>query len=132
MASSNQVLQLRYELADTDVALPIMSDSEYSYYIDKHAGNIRRATLDSAKAILFKMSMRPDEIVDIFSIKGSKAAEQYRLTLALYLKDPSLNPALTLANVYAGGISKTDMLTNNSNPDNNFVFNPVKGPEDSL
>ena len=130
MASPNQILQLRYELADTEVAFPLMSDSEYSYYIDKHNGVIRKATLDAAKAILFKLSMRPDESVDIFSIRGSKAAEQYRLALQMYIKDPSLNPALTLANIYAGGISKSDMLSNDSTIDNNSVSGRFLTPPD--
>jgi hypothetical protein len=126
MASPNQILQMRYELADTDVSLPIMSDSEYAYYVDKHSGNIRRAMLDAAKAILLKLSMRPDETVDIFSVRGSKAAEQYRLSLAMFLKDPNLNPALTLAGVYAGGISKSDMLSNVSTIDNNAIVSPAE------
>lgn len=125
MAAPNQILQVRYELADTDTSLPIMSDSEYAYYIDKHNGSIRRAMVDAAKAILFKLSMRPDETVDIFSIKGSKAAEQYRLALAMFLKDPNLNPALTLASIYAGGISKSDMLANVDTIDNNAILNPA-------
>ena len=68
--------------------------------------------------------MRTDETVDIFSIKGSKSAEQYRLALKMFLSDPTLNPVLTSASIYAGGVSKTDMQTNVNTTDNNAVITP--------
>lgn len=125
MATPEQIQQVRYELMDTDPAFPLLSDDEYTYFIDKNNENIRRAMLDAAKSILFKLSMRPDETVDIFSVKGSKAAEQYRLALQMYIKNPEFNPALTLASVYAGGISKSDMQANILNSDNNAVVIPT-------
>jgi hypothetical protein len=81
--------------------------------------------IDAAKSILFKLSMRGDETVDIFSVKGSKAAEQYRMALQLFIKNPDFNPALTLAGAYAGGISKQDMRENILNEDNNAVLVPT-------
>lgn len=126
MASAEDILKVRYELADTDIALPILSDSEYSYFIDKNNGSIRRSMLDCAKTILFKLSMRGDETVDIFSIKGSKAAEQYRMALHLFIKNPALNPALTLAQAFAGGTSISDMQSNYDNADANVVTTPLQ------
>ena len=125
MATPEQIQQVRYELMDTDPAFPLLSDSEYTYFIDKNNASIRRAMLDAAKSILFKLSMRGDETVDIFSVKGSKAAEQYRMALHMYIKNPEFNPALTLAGVYAGGISKQDMKDNVLNTDNNAVVLPT-------
>lgn len=125
MATSEQIMQVRYELSDTDISLPILSDGEYNYFIDKHNGSTRRAMLDAAKTILFKLSMRGDETVDIFSLKGSKAAEQYRLALQMYIKNPEFNPALTLASAFAGGISKSDMEANILVEDNNVVTVPT-------
>lgn len=123
--SSQNVLKLRYELGDSD-ELPILSDAEYSYYLSKHENNIRRSMIDAAKAILFKLSMRGDETVDIFSLKGSKAAEQYRQALQLFIKNPEFNPALTMAEAYAGGISKSDMQENIDEEDNNAVLSPLE------
>jgi hypothetical protein len=125
MATPEQIQQVRYELADTDVGFPMLSDQEYTYFIDKNNSSIRRAMIDAAKSILFKLSMRGDEIVDIFSVKGSKAAEQYRMALQLFIKNPDFNPALTLAKAYAGGISKQDMRENILNEDNNAVLVPT-------
>lgn len=126
MATAEEIKKVRYELADTDPALPLMGDAEYAYFIDKNSSNIKRSMIDCAKTILFKLSMRGDETVDIFSLKGSKAAEQYRLALQLFIKNPEFNPALTLAEPYAGGISKSDMQDNVDEEDNNAVLSPLE------
>ena len=52
------------------------------------------------------------------------------MALQMFLRDPSTNPVLTSANGYAGGISKTDMLENIANTDNNAVITP--GMQDKL
>ncbi len=124
MATAEEIMQIRYELSDTDPAFPLLADAEYTYFIDKNEGSTRRAMLDCAKTILFKLSMRPDETVDIFSIKGSKAADAYREALKLFIKNPEFNIALTTANIFAGGISKIDMQDNLANLDNNAVRTP--------
>ena len=105
-----------------------MSDGEISYFLDKNSQVIGKTMLDVAKTILFKLSMRGDETVDIFSYKGAKAAEAYKNALHLYIKNPSFNPALTLAAAYAGGISKSDMQTNEETEDTNAVLSPVINP----
>lgn len=119
------ISDMRMELADTDTAFPMLSDSEYQYFLDKHSGSVRRASMDAARAIMFKLSMRSDDTVDIFSVKGSKAAENYRLALVAYIKNPDLNPVFTNAMPYAGGISKEDMIANDANPDNNIINSPT-------
>ena len=123
MATATEILNVRMELADTS-ELPLLSDAEYQYFIDKNQGSIRRAMLDAAKSLLFKLSTRTDDTVDIMSVKSSKAAENYRLALQLFLRDPSMNPALTMAGGYAGGISKSDMQANLDNTDVNAVQSP--------
>jgi len=71
------------------------------------------------------LSMRGDRTVDILSIKGSAAANAYRLALEMYLKDPNLNPVLNNCGAYAGGISISDMAANVANTDNNSVLAPT-------
>ena len=68
--------------------------------------------------------------MDVFSVRGSKAAEQYRLALELYIKNPQLNPLYNNLKGYVGGVSISDMEANVANPDNNIVENP--GKTDSL
>lgn len=124
------ISDIRYELSDTDPTFPLLSDDEIIYFLNKNSESLTRTSLDCARAILFKLSMREDSTVDIFSLKGSKAAESYRQALMMYLKDPSMNPALSLASIYAGGISKSDMKTNIDTEDNNAVRTPLDGHDD--
>ena len=120
----NPIQELRVAVGDLDAAFPILDDSTYEYFLVKHEDSVRRAALDAAKTILFQLSMRTDETVDIFSIKGAKAAEQYRLALQMFLRDPNMNPVLTSANGYAGGVSLQDMQDNIDNSDNNAIKTP--------
>lgn len=121
MALTN-LQKIRYELGDVDPGFPIMSDSEYEYFLEKNNDQVRRASLDAAKTILFKLSMTAsDSTVDIFSLKGSKAAEAYRQALVMYIKNPDLNEVLQNVKAYFGGVSKTDMEANDANIDNNTV-----------
>jgi hypothetical protein len=115
---------LRIELGDTSPEFPIMSDDEYNYFLSKHDWNIRRAAMDAAKSIMLKLSMRTDETVDLFSIKGSVAARNYMQALQMYIKNPDLNALYDKVQGYAGGISKEDMLKNDTNLDNNIVKDP--------
>jgi pantoate kinase len=62
--------------------------------------------------------------VDIITLKSSKAAEQYRLSLQMYLNNPSLNPLIKSASIYAGNVSLSDMNTNDTTADNNYVSSP--------
>ena len=115
---------LRIELGDNDINFPIMSDEEYRYFLDKNDWVIRRSALDAAKSMLMKLSLRPDESVDIFSIKGSTSAKQYMQAIQLYISNPELNPVYANAMPYAGGISKSDMNANDANLDNNTLTSP--------
>lgn len=118
------IQEVRVSVGDTSVEFPILSDDSYQYFLDKNDNSVRRASLDAARSILFQLSTRSSETVDIFTINGGKTAEQYRLALTLFLKDPSLNPVLVSGSAYAGGISRSDMNNNNNVSDNNFVSTP--------
>lgn len=115
------IQEVRIAVGDIDPTLPILDDLTYEYFLSKNSSSVRRASMDAARSILMYLSMRGDETIDIFSIKGGRAAEQYRLSLQMFLRDPNMNPVLTSATVYAGGISKSDMESNLNNADNNSV-----------
>lgn len=122
------VKAIRIELGDTSPEFPIMSDEEIRYFLDKHDWSIRRASIDVAKSMLLKLSMRTDESVDIFSVKGSGAAKQFMQALQMYITNPDLNPIYQNAMPYAGGISKSDMEQNDMNLDTNFIVPPTSSP----
>ena len=118
------IQKVRLEVADIDPAMPILSDSDYDWFLTKQNGSITRAALDAAKTILLVLSQRGEETVDIFSIKGSKAAGEYRESLKLFLKDPMLNPVLNNTSAWFGGVSIKEIQDNIKNSDNLTVSNP--------
>ena len=123
------IQKLRVEVGDVDVSFPILDDTSYEYFLEKHSNNLNRAGLDAARAILFQLSTRNSETVDVFSVKNT-SAESYRQALLLYIKDPNLNPLYKNLKGYVGGVSISDMDANNADLDNNIVENP--GKTDSL
>ncbi len=115
---------VRLAIQDNTPGLYIISDDEINYILEKNNNNVNTSSLEAARIVLFQLSMSGDSVVDILSIRGSKAAEQYRLALELYLKNPYLNPVLANAGAWAGGISLAEMQTNNTTIDNNYVTTP--------
>lgn len=115
---------IRFELADTDVNFPILSDDEINYYLAKNSSNLSRTAMDCARAILMKLSMRTEDTIDVFSMKSSKTANQYMQALQMYIKDPNLNPLMQNLQGYVGGVSKSDMQINDWTLDNNRIIKP--------
>ena len=122
------IQKLRLEVGDVDVSFPILDDTSYEYFLEKNSNNLNRAGLDAARAILFQLSTRNSETVDVFSVKNT-SAESYRQALSLYIKDPNLNPLYKNLKGYVGGVSISDMEANNANCDNNIVVSPSEPDE---
>ena len=117
-----EIQAIRYEIQDTSVGLYILDDATISYYLTKYSGSITQTALDCAKAMLFKLSSSAfDEQVDIFSIKGSKASQEFREALKLYIKDPSLNRLYSTVQPYIANTSRADILANEAVQDNAYV-----------
>ena len=116
------IQKVRLTIGDTDPSLPICADTEYEYFLEKNSNSIRRAAIDAAKTILFKLSINAsDQTVDIFTIKGKASATAYKEALQMYLRNPEANGLLDSLRGYAGGISIADMQANSANTDNNIV-----------
>lgn len=123
--SFTDIQKVRMEVQDMEPGFYLLSDEEIQYFLDKNNSSIVRSSLDAAKSLLFKLSINSsDSTVDIFSVKGSKAAEMYREALKLYIKDQTLNPMLSNVSGYVGGVSISDMQANDYNLDNNIVVQP--------
>jgi len=124
--------QVRLLIQDNSPGLYLISDEELNFLLERNNDSVNRTSLEAAKIVLLNLSMRGDESVDIFSLKGSKAAEQYRLALQMFIKDPSLNPVYQNLQGYFGGVSKSDMEANDANVDNNTVprVNESSNPTD--
>ena len=124
--------QVRLLIQDNSPGLYLISDEELNFLLERNNDSVNRTSLEAAKIVLLNLSMRGDESVDIFSLKGSKAAEQYRLALQMFIKDPSLNPIYQNLQGYFGGVSKSDMEANDANIDNNTIprVNESSNPTD--
>lgn len=120
----NNIQKVRVECADTDPTFPILPDSTYIYLLEKNYDSITRSAMDAARIILMHLSQRGTETVDIFTIKGSSAAESYRQALILYIKDPNNNPLYQNCQAWFGGVSVSQMQSNDANLDNNIVKQP--------
>ena len=71
---SNTIMVLRLNLGDTSSEYEILKDSDYQYFLDKYDGNERRATIDAARAILFALSSKTRERIDVLEIHGDQWA----------------------------------------------------------
>ena len=120
------IQQVRLNVQDNTPGLYIISDDEITYLLEKFNNNVDKASYQAAKIILLNLAQRSDETIDVFSIKGSKSATEYRLALELFLKDPANNPLYQNLKGYVGGVSISDMEANNADLDNNIVENPGK------
>lgn len=124
------IQKVRLECGDTQPApFQIMTDEEVQYFLDKNSSSIRRASIDVAKSILFKISSQVDSRADVLELYGSQFFKSYKEALVLYLKDQNFSIA-GFCQPYAGGISKDDIYSNITNPDNNYVNTPCGIPQE--
>jgi len=122
------IQQVRLNTQDNTPGLYVISDDEIQYLLDKNLNNVNRASVEAARIVLFNLSMRTDETVDVFSIRGSQASKAYMEALKLYIRDPNLNQVGNNLQGYVGGISLEDMQANDANLDNNIFINPTNSP----
>lgn len=115
------IQQVRLLVQDNTPGLYMIQDDEIEFLLQRNNDNITRTSVEAAKIVILNLAVRGDSTVDIFSLKGSKSAEQYRMALEMFIKDPNLNPLMQNARGYFGGVSLTDMRENDANLDNNLV-----------
>ena len=128
----NPIQQIRLEIALIGDAENLLSDEELQYFLDKHNGSVRRASLDAAKTVLFILSTRVHEKIEMLEIWGHTWFENYMKTLQMYINDPNYSIALESAKAYAGGISVSDIRSNIDNPDNLAVDVDISIPKDGV
>jgi hypothetical protein len=116
---------IRLLVQDNNVGFYFLTDTEIEFFLSRNSDNLNRTALECAKVILLQLSLRGNESVDIFSVQNSKSASEFRASLELFLKSPQLNPALTSATGYVGGISYTDWAANVNTVDNIIVTTPL-------
>ena len=128
----NPIQQIRLEIALIGDAENLLSEEELQYFLDKHNGSVRRASLDAAKTVLFILSTRVHEKIEMLEIWGHTWFENYMKTLQMYINDPNYSIALENAKAYAGGISVSDIRSNINNPDNLALDVDISIPKDGV
>ena len=121
--------QVRLLCQDNTPGLYIISDDEIDFLLGRNNNNVDKAVYEALQIMLRYLAQRGDESIDVFSIRGSKSAEQMRLAIELYLKDPANNPLYKNLKGYVGGVSISDMDANNANLDNNIIQSPSDSGE---
>ena len=121
--------QVRLLCQDNTPGLYIISEDEIDFLLQRNSNNVDKAVYEALQIMLRYLAQRGDESIDVFSIRGSKSAEQMRLAIELYLKDPANNPLYKNLKGYVGGVSISDMDANNANLDNNIIQSPSDSGE---
>ena len=121
--------QVRLLCQDNTPGLYIISEDEIDFLLQRNNNNVDKAVYEALQIMLRYLAQRGDESIDVFSIRGSKSAEQLRLAIELYLKDPANNPLYKNLKGYVGGVSISDMDANNANLDNNIIQSPSDSGE---
>jgi hypothetical protein len=117
--------------------LEILEDTVYEYLLAKHNNNTNAASKEAAYLILAVLSQTSSrQRLDRIEIHND-SFENYLTFLKEYVK--SASSTLNLAGIYAAGISKTDVLANQSDPDivqrrmpwgPNGEYSPITNPFD--
>ena len=133
---SQAVDRVRLMVGDTQ-DLIILSDDTYQYLLDKNNGNENAAAKESAYMILAQLSYNTRVRLDRIETYSQQAFENYLKFIKEYIK--SGTGPLALAGIYAAGISKTDILQNQADPDivqrrmpwgPNGEYSPITNPFD--
>lgn len=116
MAAPTLIEQVRLNVGDNNTEFQILPDDTYQWLLDKYNNNVNRSSLDAAKYILFELTKFPTRERTGQIEVWNEWVNAYRKALELFIKDPNLTSIIPVP--YAGGISKSDMKSNDSDNDN--------------
>ena len=114
--ATSAIDRVRLIVGDTMVEFEYLSDETYQYLLDKYDGNETAAALEAARYILGSLAKFSRQRTGDIEVYGAEMFKNYKDFLVELIRNPQmLNDR---AQVYAGGISKSDMCAHDSNPDN--------------
>ncbi len=109
--SSSDRDQVRFLIADTNSAAPILQDEEIDYLLATET-SVARAALAAAEEVLSRFARQVDKTVGPTQISASQRHAQYKDTVARLRKNLRKG-----AMPYAGGISVSDKQSGEADPD---------------
>lgn len=114
--ANNAIDRVRLMVGDTDPAYEFLDDTTYQYLLDKHSQNEKQAALEAARYILSYIARFTRERTGDIEVYGNEFFKNYRDWLLELINNPNFGTINAMP--YAGGISKSDMLSNDQNSDN--------------
>lgn len=108
--------RVRLIVGDTNIQYEYLSDETYEYLLDKYDGNETASALEAARYILGSLAKYSRQRTGDIEVYGAEMFKNYHDFLIELLRNPQM--LNNRAQVYAGGISKSDMKANDENPDN--------------
>lgn len=93
----------------------ILDDQTIDYYITKNNGSESRSYKELLTVVLFSLSRLTRERAGDIEVYGGEYFRQYFDAVKLALSNPDLNYIVAVP--YAGGISRSDMATNQQDTD---------------
>ena len=112
--TNSAIDRVRLRLGDTTCPY-ILDDQTIDYYITKNSNNENQAYKELLTVMLFSLSRLTRERAGDLEIYGSEYFRQYFDSVKLALSNPDLNYIVAMP--FAGGISRSDMATNQQDVD---------------
>ena len=134
---SDPVHRIRLAVADTADPLVFPQDEVYQGILDKNNGNESATIKEMAGYILGQLAYGTRQRLDRIETYGHQAFEQYLKFLNDVIR--SQKSGMSLAGIYAAGISIADIEANQSDPDivqrrmpwgPNGEYSPITNPFD--
>lgn len=107
--------EVRFLIGDTNENDPQLSDTEIDYLLLQTGGNAQSAALRSVEGLISQYSRLVDKSIGDLSISYSQRKASYMDLLKMLRRQASL--ALSSSAPYAGGISVSDKLSREADPD---------------
>ncbi len=114
--ANSAVDRIRLFVGDTLAYPEWLSDETYTYLLDKYNDNESLSAVEAAKYILAQLTHYTRERAGEVEVYGDVYFKNYKEFLTQLIQDPTIT--LSSATPYAGGISKSDMESNDCNSDN--------------
>ena len=108
--------RVRLIVGDTATEFEYLSDETYEYLLNKYNDNETAAALEAARYILGSLAKYSRQRTGDIEVYGAEMFKNYKDFLIELIRNPQM--LLDRARAYAGGISKSDMIQNDNNPDN--------------
>lgn len=114
--ATSAIDRVRLIVGDTNTEFDYLADEVYGYLLTKYQGNETTSAMEAARYILGSLAKYSRQRTGDIEVYGAEMFKNYKDFLIELLRNPQM--LLSRAQAYAGGISKSDMEQNDSNPDN--------------